>query len=201
MSTLFQRLNEDLADVAEKAGRSLVHISNGGRGAGAGTIWHPDGLILTNAHVVGKRALTVTLSDGRVLPARVLARDTSRDIAALSVDATGLPSIELGESKQLQPGQVVLALGHPFGIVGAVTTGIVIGNGSSSPEMRDSGREWVMVSLNLRPGNSGGPLVDVDGRLVGINTIMTGPQAGMAVPVHVAKAFLNETLHSQQAAS
>ena len=190
MPTFFQQLNEDLANVAEKAGRSLVHISNGGRGAGAGTIWHPDGLIITNAHVVGKRALTVTLSDGRVLPARVLARDTSRDIAALSVDATGLPSIELGESKQLQSGQVVLALGHPFGIVGAVTAGIVIGTGASSPEMRGSGREWVMVGLNRTDNGEGIPLAIVD--FVGVQSCdayQVGPQVARYL-LHVARGNL-----------
>ncbi len=201
MPTFFQQLNEDLGDVTEKAQRSLVHISNGGgRGAGAGTIWHPDGLIITASHVVGRGPLRVTLSDGRTLPARLLARDPNHDVAALAVDATNLPTIEIGESRRLKPGQVVLALGHPFGITGVVTAGIVIGTGSEIGEFRDSNREWIAVSLDLRPGNSGGPLIDVDGRLVGINTIMTGPNAGMAVPAHAAKAFLNEALRREKVA-
>jgi S1-C subfamily serine protease len=172
-----------------------VQITNGQRGAGAGTIWHADGLIVTNAHVVGRRSLRVTLPDGRTLPARLLARDASRDLAALAVDATGLPTSELGQSKQLQPGQWVLALGHPWGVAGAVTAGVVIGVGPP-PEMPLPQRELIQVGLRLRPGHSGGPLVDVHGRLVGINTMMAGPEVGLAVPVHVVKTFLRQALGS-----
>ncbi len=89
-----------------------------------------------------------------------------------------------------------MALGHPWGVANAATAGVVIGIGTDFPEMRRSGREWIAVSLTLRPGHSGGPLVDVQGRLVGINTIMTGPEVGMAVPVHVAKFFLKQRLGS-----
>ena len=196
MQTLVQQLNEELADSAEGLRRSLVQIRNGGRGAGAGTIWHSDGLIVTNAHVVGRGPLKATLADGRTLPARLLARDTDLDVAALAVEATDLPTVAVGETTSLEPGQLVMALGHPWGVVGAVTMGVVVGVGSDLPEMPQSKREWIAVSLNLRPGNSGGPLVDVQGRLVGINTLMTGLEVGMAVPVHVVKRFLREALGS-----
>jgi S1-C subfamily serine protease len=79
-------------------------------------------------------------------------------------------------------------------VTGAATGGVVIGVGAEWPEMPRSGREWVVVSLHLRPGHSGGPLVDTQGHLVGINTLMTGPDVGVAVPVHVVKAFLRQTL-------
>ncbi len=193
MSNLIQQLNDEMSGAVEDVRRSLVEIHNGHGGAGAGTIWHPDGLIVTNAHVVrGRRGLTVTLPNKRTLPARLLARDDRRDLAALSVDATGLPTIELGDSRLLKAGQWVMAIGHPFGVAGAVTAGIVIGEGSQLPEMAASGREWIAVSLRMRPGHSGGPLVDIDGRIVGINTMITGPDVGMAVPVHVVKAFLRQ---------
>ena len=195
MSDLMRQLNLEMSAVVENVRRSLVQITNGRRGAGAGTIWHPDGLIVTNAHVVGRRSLRVTLPDGRTLPARLLARDASRDLAALAVDATGLPTSELGQSKQLQPGQWVLALGHPWGVAGAVTAGVVIGMGPP-PEMPLPQRELIQVGLHLRPGHSGGPLVDVHGRLVGINTMMAGPEVGLAVPVHVVKTFLRQALGS-----
>jgi serine protease Do len=195
MSDLIQQLNLEMSFVVENVRHSLVKVSNGGRGAGAGTIWHPDGLIVTNAHVVGRRSLRVTLPDGRTLPARFLAHDPALDVAALKVDATGLPIIELGKSRQLQPGQWVLALGHPWGVTGAVTAGVVIGVGPS-PEMGLPQRELIQVSLHLRPGHSGGPLVDVHGRLVGINTMMAGPDVGLAVPVHAVKAFLRQALAS-----
>jgi serine protease Do len=193
MSDLLQQLNRELANAADQARRGLVSISNGWRGAGAGTIWHPDGLILTNAHVVQLHSPRVTLPDGRVLPGRVLAHDSNLDLAALRVEASDLPTIELGESKRLRPGDWVLALGHPWGVTGAATAGVVIGMGPP-PEMAMPGRELLHVGLHLRPGHSGGPLVDTQGRLVGINTMMAGPDVGLAVPVHVVKAFLRQAL-------
>ncbi len=193
MSDLLHQLNDELSSVADEARRSLVSISNGRRGAGAGTIWHSDGLILTNAHVVQLRFPKVTLPDGRTAPARVLAHDKVLDLAVLRVDAADLPIIELGDSQGLQPGEWVLALGHPWGVAGAATAGTVIGVGPP-PEMPMPGQELIHVGLHLRPGHSGGPLVDTGGRLVGINTMMAGPDVGLAVPVHVVKEFLRRAL-------
>jgi S1-C subfamily serine protease len=145
--------------------------------------------------VTGKRhkALEVTLPDGRILPARLLARDEDRDISALVVEASDLLAMELGNSKALQPGDFVLAVGHPWGVLGAATMGVVIAVGIP-PEMTALGRELIQVSLHLRPGHSGGPLLDARGRLVGVNTMMAGPDVGMAVPVNEVKAFLKERL-------
>lgn len=196
MSDVLQHLNTELASVVASVRHSLVHVQNGPAGAGAGTIWHPDGLILTNAHVARRRRLRVALPDGRTLPARILAHDRELDLAALAVDASGLPTIELGDSRRLQPGQWVLALGHPWGVPGAVSAGVVTGVGPHLPEMPLAHREWIAASLHLRPGHSGGPLVDALGRLVGINTIMAGPDVGLAVPVHVVKAFLRDAVGS-----
>ena len=194
MVTLLQQLNREITEVVAKAKCCLVRIENDGQGAGAGTIWHPQGLVLTNSHVAGRGTLRVILADGRTLPAAVLANDTGLDLAALSVTATDLPNIELGDSSRLKPGQLVLALGHPWGVIGAVTAGVVIGSGSQWPELPPSKREWVTVALNVRPGNSGGPLIDVHGRLVGMNTVMTGPEVGLAIPVHVVKRFLQQAV-------
>jgi serine protease Do len=192
MSNWVQQLNDEMSGAVEDVRRSLVSIQNG-HGAGAGTIWRPDGLIITNAHVVrGRHGLKVTLPDNRTLPARILAHDDQHDLAALAVDATGLPTIQVGDSRLLKAGQWVMAIGHPYGVAGAVTSGIVIGEGAQLPEMAASGHEWIAVSLHMRPGHSGGPLVDIDGRLVGINTMITGPDVGMAVPVHVVKEFLRQ---------
>jgi S1-C subfamily serine protease len=196
MSDLISLLNAELAGIVEGARQSLVEIRNGHRGVGAGTIWHPEGLILTNAHVVGRRSLHVALPDGRILRARVAAHDASRDIAALAVEAVDLPTIELGDSRSLRPGQWVLALGHPWGVAGAVTAGVVAGVGRDLAEMPRPDQEWIAVSLHLRPGHSGGPLVDDRGRLVGMNTMMAGPDVGLAVPVHVVKRFLRQAIGS-----
>lgn len=195
MSAL-QSLNDELAAVVEQAQRSLVQVRDGRRGAGAGTIWHANGLILTNAHVVSRSRLDVVLPDGRTLPARLLATDRSRDLAALSIAATDLPPMALGDSRQLRAGQWVFALGHPWGVTNAVTAGIVIGEASEHPAGTEA-EDWLAVSLHLRPGYSGGALVDEAGRLVGINTLMTGPDVGVAIPVHVAKRFLQEALARQ----
>lgn len=113
MSALLEQLNLGVGDVVDKVRRSLVQVHNGGRGAGSGVIWHRDGLIITNAHVVSdngrrpdkKGKLRVTLPDGTTLPARLLARDEDRDVAALLVEAQELAPIELGTSRDLQPGR------------------------------------------------------------------------------------------------
>ena len=192
MPNILQDLNAEMADVVRQTRNSLVRITNGHSGAGAGTIWSSEGLIITNAHVVQRASPSVVLPDGRSLPARVLAHDPQRDLALLSVKAGGLTPMALGEPHQLRPGEIVFAVGHPWGVARAATAGIVIGLGGDMPEMSAARREWLMVSLVLRPGNSGGPLVDVAGRLLGVNTIMTGPEVGGAVPIHVVKAFLRE---------
>lgn len=209
MAIDLHQLDDEMAAVVERVRQSLVQITNGRQGQGAGTIWHADGLVITNAHVVRNREPKVTLPDGRTLPARILAHDSDLDLAALRVDAGSLPTIELGESTRLRPGELVMSIGHPWGVEGAVTTGVVIGSGGEWPELPRSGgqqvaqgpavagREWVVASLHVRPGHSGGPMVDVHGRLVGINTIMAGPGVGVAVPVHVVKRFLQQALSPQ----
>ncbi|MEZ4669039.1 MAG: trypsin-like peptidase domain-containing protein [Anaerolineae bacterium] len=195
-SSTIEQLNDALANRIDHVHQSLVQISNG-QGAGAGTIWHSDGLIITNAHVIrGHHQLDVTLPDGRKLPAQVITSDDQLDLAALAVQADNLPTIELGDSRKLKAGQWVMAVGHPWGVQGAVTSGVVIGIGAHLPEMgqMQPGREWIALSLHMRPGHSGGPLIDSMGKLVGINTMITGPDVGFAIPVHVVKTFLKERM-------
>ena len=175
---------------------SLVEVRSGARGIGSGAVWHSDGLILTNAHVVGNGPVRVKIGDGTETPARILAKDDALDVAALMVEAESLIPIELGDSRRLHPGQWVLAVGHPWGAKGAATAGIVIGSGEDLPLTPSSSREWIAVDLPLRPGHSGGPLVDSEGRQVGICTMMAGPEVGMAVPGHVVKEFLKRELGS-----
>ena len=203
MSNLLQQINDDIATISDRVLESLVQIRNGQRGVGAGAIWRNDGLIITNAHVVLGRYgqvsnnLSVTLRNGRDYPAQIVAHDAGRDLAMLRIDAPELTPIELGDSRRLNPGDFVLALGFPWGIKGGATSGVVIGTGAHLPELGDSKREWIAASLHLRPGHSGGPMVDSLGRLVGINTLMNGPEVGVAIPVHVALEFL-EGSHATQ---
>jgi len=192
MNNLLQQLNDDLTANVEKARRSLVEIRNGHGGAGAGIVVRADGLVITNAHVIGRRSLKVTLPDGRALPARLIAYDRDHDLAALGVDARDVPAIELGDSKNLRPGQWVMSIGHPWGVAGAVTAGVLIGSGAEFPEMRTGGRTFIAASLHLRPGHSGGPMIDGEGKLVGVNTMINGPDVGMAIPVDIVNAFVKQ---------
>jgi serine protease Do len=203
VTTLLQQINDDAAAISDRVLTSLVQINNGQRGVGAGAIWRSDGLIITNAHVIlGRRGkvsnnLSVTLRDGKEYSARLVAYDVQRDLAALRIDASELPTVELGDSRSLHPGDYVLALGFPWGIKGGATSGIIIGTGAQLPELGDNKREWIAASLHLRPGHSGGPMVDSRGRVVGINTLMSGPEVGVAIPVHVAEEFLKAVAEHQ----
>lgn len=191
--TIFNEINQTMTAVIQTVQQSVVQLGNGRRGFGAGTVWHSDGLILTNAHVAQRRAPEVTLTDGRTFPSQLLAYDESVDLAALYIATNQLPTIELGHSRQLKTGDWVIAVGHPWGIVGAAAAGTVIAVGQPLEQNRYRG-ELVQLGIQLRPGHSGGPLVDGNGRLVGINTMISGPQVGLAIPVDVAKKFLQEKL-------
>ncbi|MEO0564890.1 MAG: trypsin-like peptidase domain-containing protein [Chloroflexota bacterium] len=199
MSILAQ-LNQDLADVTASAQAALVTIHNA-RGHGAGTIWQSDGLIITNAHVVARaRQPLVTLPDGDKLPARILATSEERDLAILTVDAHDLPTVPIGDSRRLSPGDWVLAVGHPWGVRNAATHGVVVSIDDPLPEIRTVHDDWLAMSLHLRPGHSGGAVVNAEGELVGINTLMAGPDVGIAVPSHVAAAFLRDVIGAERRA-
>ncbi len=193
-------LSDEMAQIAKTARESVVRIVGRDGSLGAGTIWHPDGLIVTNTHVIQQRSIRVLLTgDDELYPAQILAQDTRQDIAALAVDlpddlsGVSLPTIRIGDSRRLRVGQWVMALGHPWGVRHSLTAGTLIGFGSDLPEIQ-TGREWLALGLHLRPGHSGGPLLNADGELIGINTMITGPEVGFAIPVHIVKAFLKETI-------
>jgi serine protease Do len=195
MPDLLAQINDQMSAVVDRARRCLVQVHNGRRGAGAGTILHADGLIITNAHVVKRQSPKVTLLDGRTLAARLLTYDEELDLAAVAVDGHDLPTIELARRGQLRPGEWVVALGHPWGVTGATTAGMVIDVGRPVEGLPYRG-DLIQVGLTLRPGHSGGPMVDGSGRLVGINTMISGPEVGLAVPIHSIKRFLKENLGS-----
>jgi len=195
---LVDSINDQLAAVVAEARRSLVQVHSAGQGNGAGTILHADGLIVTSAHVVQRRSPEVTLADGQTMPGRLLAYDEQLDLAVVAVDANNLPTIPLGNGKQLRAGQMVVALGHPWGIIGATTAGMVITVGRPMGGIPYDG-EMIQVGCWLRPGHSGGPMVDGQGKLVGINTMISGPKVGMAVPIQVVKRFLKQALGARPA--
>ncbi len=186
-------LNDELAEHIATAKASLVQVRNGRDGAGSGVIIHSDGLIITNAHVVRHSAPRVVLSDGQEMPTKLLAYDEAADLAALAVSGSSLPALPLGDSRRLRPGSLVVALGHPWGVLGAATAGMVIGVGPPVEPLPYQG-ELIQVGLHLRPGHSGGPMLDAGGELVGINTMIAGPHVGLAVPTNTVNRFLKESL-------
>lgn len=176
-------------EVAERLRRSTVHlhIGNGRGGSGSGVIWGSEGLVVTNAHVARAERATVELWDGRELGAVLTARDTRRDLASLKVEgATGLPAATPGDSSALRSGELVLAVGNPLGFTGALSTGVVHAVG---PLGGLGSRNWVQAGVRLMPGNSGGPLADAQGRVIGINTMIAGGLA-LAIPSNTVAEFL-----------
>lgn len=160
------------------------------RGQGSGFIISPDGLVLTNAHVVrDAKQVTVKLSDRREFAAQVLGSDPATDIAVLRVDAKGLPTVQLGDPKQVQVGDYVLAIGAPYGFEQTATQGIVSAKGRSLPG--ESGVPFIQTDAAVNPGNSGGPLFDAAGRVVGVNAQIYSQSGGFqglafSIPVDVA---------------
>ena len=176
----------ELSDLASRLRRSTVEVRTRGTGAGSGIIWSDTGLIITNAHVARTEDATIVLADGRALEGVVTARDPRRDLATIAIDptTTGLAQATIGHPTDLRTGNVVIALGHPLGITNAIAFGVV-----HVVEQRRGGPRWIRADIRLAPGNSGGPLADVHGRVVGVNTLIAGG-LGVAVPVTTVARFL-----------
>jgi serine protease Do len=175
-----------LGEIAERVRRFTVLVEPGGRGSGSGVIWTTDGLIVSNAHVAQGRRPTVTLWDGREFRAEVTQRDPGRDLAALHIAADDLSAASPADSAKIRPGELAIAVGNPLGFVGALTTGVV----HAVAPLRGLGvRPWVQADVRLAPGNSGGPLADMQGRVIGINTMVAGRLA-LAIPSDEVAEFL-----------
>jgi serine protease Do len=189
-------------EVVEKLRRSTVQLRTNRNGGGSGVIWSQDGQIVTNAHVVegagasvAAERIEVELWDGRSLPGRIVKRDRRRDVAVLKLEAVGLPAATAGDSNALRVGELVIAVGNPFGFTGAASTGVVHRlNWDEGPRgFRDRSR--VVSQLRLAPGNSGGPLANARGEVVGINTMIAGGLA-FAIPSHSVADFLTAPLQT-----
>jgi serine protease Do len=175
-----------LGEIAERVRRSTVLVQPGGRGSGSGVVWSDDGLIITNAHVANGPRARISLWDGREFSAAVTARDGRRDLAALRIFASELPAATSRDSSEVRAGEIALAVGNPLGFLGALTTGVIHAVGP----LRGLGtRNWVQSDVRLAPGNSGGPLTDAQGRVVGISSMMAGRLA-LAIPSNEVRHFL-----------
>ena len=169
------------------------------QGVGSGVIVTKDGYILTNNHVVDNAdEVKVTLQDGREFTAKVIGRDPKSDIAVIKIDAKDLPAVPMADSGKVEVGDVVLAIGNPFGVGQTVTTGIVSATGRGNLGIEDY-EDFIQTDAAINPGNSGGALVDVEGRLIGVNTAIFSHSGGnmgigFAIPSDLARNVMDSLI-------
>jgi serine protease Do len=188
-NALFSRsgdLDAELEALAERLRRITVQVTSR-LGEGSGIIWNPNGLVVSNAHVARSSSLAIELWDGRVFDAHLRWRDPRRDLAVLAIPATGLAAAVPGDVAPLRPGEIVVALGHPLGLVNALSLGVV-----HQPPTDRLRNRWIRADIRLAPGNSGGPLANTAGEVIGLNTLVAGGLA-YAIPVTAVERFLRET--------
>jgi serine protease Do len=177
-------------ELAQKLRRVTVHIFGDKGNHAAGVVWRNDGLIVTNAHVVNGTSM-IRLQDGQTCPAEIIGMDRRIDLAALRIPIRGLESARLRDSRTLRAGEVVLAAGHPLGESGAISLGII---------HAASDGHWITADIRLAPGNSGGPLADASGRVVGINSMVANGM-GVAVSTAAIEGFLREQVTNREGAA
>lgn len=204
--SLLDAYSQAVIGVVEKVGPAVVSIGvkqkdargYGGEGEASGVIIAPDGYVLTNNHVVENAAeVQVGLMNGDLFKAEIVGTDPATDLAVVRAATNGLPIAELGDSDSLRVGQLVIAIGNPFGFQSTVSTGVISALGrtmrSQTGRLIDS---VIQTDVPLNPGNSGGPLVDSRGRVIGINTAIIRPAQGisLAIPVKTASWVVTELL-------
>jgi serine protease Do len=180
--------------LAELLRQAVVEVRSGESGSGTGIIWGGSGLIVTNAHCVRRGALLQVDADGKWREAHALAYHPQHDLALLAAPSVSGPLLELRDPESLRAGELVFAHGHPLGIRDALAMGVL----HTVARDRAKSPRWIVADIRLAPGNSGGPLVDAEGRLVGINSMVVNG-LGVAVPVSLVQRFVESAL-SQRAA-
>ena len=182
-----------LAALAETLSASTVAVRVGRHGAGSGVVWSADGAIVTNAHVAYQRVAEVELADGRRYSARLVRRDPRRDLALLRIDARDLTAARVRDPGTLRTGELLVAVGHPLGIPNALTMGIV------HAPVGTRRHRFVQADLRLAPGNSGGPLADAAGNVVGINAMFVAGGLALAVPSDDVTRFVGAATSARAA--
>jgi serine protease Do len=186
----------DFSQIVAQSRPSVVTVFGKRFGAGAGILWSADGLVVTNRHVLsqqtahGKQTARVLLADERQFDAEVIATDEEVDLALLRIPATDLPAAQIGDSRQLRVGELVFTLGHPWGQRNSASAGIVSQLGNAQTRGTRQLIPIIRTDARLAPGNSGGPLLNAAGEVVGINTMIVGGDQGVAIPSAVAMDFV-----------
>lgn len=186
---------ETVVKVAREAMPAVVSVVVPGYGSGSGVLISSDGVIITNRHVVANAAnVEIGFADGRRVVGRVLGRDPSLDIAVVRVPLTGLPAAPLGDSDRLEVGQTAIAIGNPIGLDRSVTTGIVSAVNRSPRGFELGG--LIQTDAAINEGNSGGPLLDSQGRVIGINTVIIRGTTGLgfAIPINMARNIAEQVI-------
>jgi serine protease Do len=186
--------SSNLNGLAEMLRQAVVEVRSGETGSGTGIIWGGAGLVVTNAHCIRRGGRLHVDADGKWREAQALAYHPHHDLALIAAPSVSGPMLELRDPESLRPGELVFAHGHPLGIRDALAMGVL----HTVARDRAKSPRWIVADVRLAPGNSGGPLVDAEGRLVGINSMVVNG-LGVAVPATLVQQFVERAL-SQRAA-
>jgi serine protease Do len=181
-----------LMRLVEQVQPGIVQVRRGDRGAGTGIVWRADGYIITNYHVVAGNgiAIQVLLNDGRTFDAKIVESNPRIDLALLKVAANDLKAIPVGDSAKLRVGELVFAIGHPWGQRGVVTAGIFSKMSEVKLRGSDETLQYIQSDVLIAPGNSGGPLLNADGEVVGINAMIFGGDLAVSIPANTVSRWL-----------
>ena len=192
-----REFSSDATALAQMLQRAVVEVRSGETGSGTGIVWGGAGLIVTNAHCAPRNTEIAVEADktGKWRGARVIAYHPRHDLALLAAPSVSGPLFDIRDVESLRPGELVFAHGHPLGVRDALAMGVIHG---IARDERTKTPRWIVADVQLAPGNSGGPLVDAEGRLVGINSMVVNG-LGVAIPATVVERFVERAL-AQRAA-